>query len=229
MTKLMLVFLVVALALPAGILAQSLTNIVIAVDLSQSVAVRGPDGKSEFQKNIEAAATQLAQVPPDTSVTVVGITDHSFTRPDILPSASLTADAGYLGERLKTGENGVGSCVEGPKRETIALLCSHGYSRSTALAGQIFNQHPSSNRKLILYSDMRQSTPELDMEGKSDLPTVSEVTQRSRAADLHDVRVFVLGVDGAGKSTGFWQALQKFWLEYFRKSGAEVKSFLVVR
>jgi hypothetical protein len=33
-------------------------------------------------------------------VTVIGITDHSFGKPDILLSARIPDDAGYFGERL---------------------------------------------------------------------------------------------------------------------------------
>jgi hypothetical protein len=56
-------------------------NLVIAVDLTQSVSVTNPDAKSEFQKNIDGVARVLAQIPADAGVTVIGITDRSFAQP----------------------------------------------------------------------------------------------------------------------------------------------------
>ena len=88
-----------ALAVPVS-RAQANENLVVAIDLTASVAATGPDGKSEFQKNIDAVTGVLAQVPAASRVTVIGITDHSFAQPYILMSARTGADPGYFGERL---------------------------------------------------------------------------------------------------------------------------------
>jgi hypothetical protein len=229
MTKFMLALLVVALALYGRASAQTHTNIVIAVDLSQSVAVRGPDGKSEFQKNIEAVTKQLAQVPADSRVTVIGITGHSFTQPDILLSATIPSDTGYFSQRLNSARQAL---VREWKVRNVKLSPSYPQTDifgALLLASQVFNQYTSANRQLIIYSDMRQRTPELDIEGNSSLPTFSKLTEKSQIADLHDVSVLVLGVDGAYKSIGFWQSLLRFWLEYFRESGASVETYSALR
>jgi len=52
---------------------------------------------------------------------------------------------------------------------------------------------------------------------------------RAESADLHQVQVYALGVDGAGKPTAYWQGLEKFWREYFGESGASLKSFSALR
>ena len=48
---------------------------------------------------------------------------------------------------------------------------------------------------------------------------------RGLIAKLDGVRVWVLGVHTHGSDIGHWRALKAFWLEYFRKAGANVKLF----
>jgi hypothetical protein len=41
--------------------------------------------------------------------------------------------------------------------------------------------------------------------------------------------VYVLGVDGAGKTAAHWQALEQFWRGYFSESGAALDAFSALR
>jgi hypothetical protein len=101
MRKLLIVFVACALVPLAHAAATKPTlDLVVALDLSKSVDVKGPDGKTEFQKDVEGVAGVLAQIPAGSHVTVIGITDHSFTQPYMLLSASVPNDPGYFGERL---------------------------------------------------------------------------------------------------------------------------------
>ena len=47
--------------------------------------------------------------------------------------------------------------------------------------------------------------------------------------DLRGVEVYVMGVDGAGKDIAYWQALRDFWSTYFKKTGASLKTYTVLR
>ena len=47
--------------------------------------------------------------------------------------------------------------------------------------------------------------------------------------DLHGVEVYALGVDGAGKDMRYWQTLRDFWTEYFKRTGAILKTYSVLR
>jgi len=47
--------------------------------------------------------------------------------------------------------------------------------------------------------------------------------------DLHGVEVYALGVDGAGKDMRYWQALRDFWTAYFKRTGAILKTYSVLR
>jgi len=80
-------------------------NLVIAIDLTQSVAVKGTDQKQEFQKNVDAVSRLLATSQPGARITVLGITDRSFSQPSILLSAELSDDPGYFGERLQAARS----------------------------------------------------------------------------------------------------------------------------
>ena len=73
-------------------LADGRLNLVVAIDLTRSVAVTGPDAKSEFQKNVDGVTRVLSQVPVGSRVFVIGITDHSFTQPYILLKANVPGD-----------------------------------------------------------------------------------------------------------------------------------------
>jgi hypothetical protein len=75
-------------------------NTVIAIDLSTSVGTPGPDGKTDFQKNVNGVTHVLSYLTSGSSVTVIGITDHSYAQPYVLLSAHISDDPGYFGERL---------------------------------------------------------------------------------------------------------------------------------
>jgi hypothetical protein len=99
------------------------------------------------------------------------------------------------------------------------------------LAGQMFDQQPQAGHKtLVIYSDMRNSTSELNLEGTKVVPTISTNNgHRIPTASLTGVQVFVFGVDGAGKSTTLWQGLHAFWVEYFHASGTRLTQYTLLR
>lgn len=232
MTKLVAAFMAILMVAHGYALAQSHTTLVIAVDLSQSVAVRNPDGKSEFQKNIEAVTKQLAQIPSDSRVTVIGITDHSFTQPDILLSATIPHDPGYFGERLKAGSSELVRAWRTRSAKLDARYRSTDIIGTLLLAEQIFTQQSRQERKiLVIYSDMRNSTAGLNLEFPAILPSFSRINDRREIpiANLQGVEVSVLGVDGAGKPTDYWLSLRELWAEYFKRAGAVLELFSVLR
>jgi len=80
--------------------AQQPVELVILIDLSQSVGARAPDGRSEFQQNVVAISRVLRQVPTGAHVTIIGLTDDSFSEPYRPLSATVAAEPGYFGEKL---------------------------------------------------------------------------------------------------------------------------------
>ena len=79
---------------------------------------------------------------------------------------------------------------------------------------------------MILFSDMRHITPELDLERPARI-TVPEalvrIERHKLLADLNGIDVYALGVHDVGKPVAYWNSLRDFWLEYFRRAGANLK------
>jgi len=231
MTKLLIVILGIFLATSCRAQAEDRLNMVIAIDLTRSVAGAGPDGKTDFQKNIEGVSRLLVQVPAGSRVTVIGITDHSFAQPYILLSAHVPDDAGYFGERLAAAHSQLvrtwkvrSSQLDPHFRQTDIL-------GALQLAGEVFAQEPDAGRRnLVIFSDMRQSAPELNLESPKLVPSFSTVAARCGTLPaLQQVQVDVLGGDGSGKSSAYWQSLKSFWAVYFHDAGANLKSYSVLR
>jgi hypothetical protein len=231
MTKLLVLALGIVFVPHAFSQTRARLNLVVAIDLSRSVAVTGPDGTSEFQKNVDGVTRLLAQVPAGAHVTVIGITDHSFAQPYILLSATVSNESGYFGERLSAARR---ELVHTWKRRSATLrpsFASTDILGALELTSQIFSERPidTDRRMLVLFSDMRNDTRELDLEDPASLAAAINRRLFEHLPDLHGVKVFALGVDGAGRTTGKWRQIEEFWQEYFARSGAALDTFSVLR
>lgn len=233
MTKLSLgIVLLGLLAFHGRAAAEEKTTIVIAVDLTQSVAAKGPDGKTDFEKNIEGVTRVLGQVPINCRVSVIGITDQSFARPYILLSASVTDDPGYFAERL---EKARAELIRRWKNRSANLKPDY---RSTdilgalVIAGQLFDESSSASlRVLVVFSDMRHATRDVNLESPLIVPAFAGL-EHSRAVPLVHLRgtnVYLLGVGGSGKTAEYWQGLERFWRDYFMTAGSTVCSYSPLR
>jgi hypothetical protein len=231
MTKLLMVILGLSSLVGIHAHAEDRLNLVVAIDLTQSVAVTGPDGKSDFQKNIEGVTRLLSQVSSSSHVTVIGITDRSFTQPYILLPAHVPDDQGYFGERSNSAR---GQLVLAWKKRATRLdprFHQTDIFGALQLVSQIFAQQSDAGRRtLIIFSDMRQSTPELNLESLRIVPSFPIVAKQCGTPPLlRDVQVHILGADGPGKSTAYWESLQSFWEEYFHNAGTVLQSYSVLR
>jgi hypothetical protein len=213
--------------------ANNRVSVVIALDFTQSVAGKGYDGKTDFEKNVEAACHLITQLPPGTEIAVLAITDRSFSQPLILVRRELPRDKGPLQflDRIAVAKAQAAS-----ELRSVALSSRHSLPQTDifgalTLAADILNK-PSDRKVLILFSDMRQSTAELDFErAKAILPvqTLATATKLGMLAHLQGVEVYALGVDGAGKSFAYWTSLHGFWEAYFQKAGASLKEYSALR
>lgn len=231
MTKLFVFILGVSLFAAHPVHAEDRLNMVVAIDLSRSVAGVGPDGRSDFEKNIDGVTRLLSDLPSGAHVTVIAITDHSFAQPYILMQTHVPDDAGYFGEQLTAARNQLVRAWKLRSAHLDARFPQTDIVGALQLAAQIFAQHPNSWRKtLILFSDMRQSTPELNIESPKIVPSFPTLAGRcGKLPDLHGVHIDFLGVDGAGKSSAYWQSLRYFWDGYMHTAGTDIDSYSVLR
>jgi NADH:ubiquinone oxidoreductase subunit 6 (subunit J) len=205
-------------------------NLVVAIDLTKSVDVSGPDGKTEFQKNIEAVGKVLAEIPPNTKLTIIGITDASFSQPYILLSATIPDDPGYFGERLRAARNQLVNAWKDRSERLEPKYTKTDVIGALTLAEQIFDQ-VAGEKVLVIFSDMRNNTAELDLESYSEITSgVSSPGHTSQAqVPLRRVVVLVLGADGSGRTRTYWLSLLDFWQNYFRSVGATLQGYSILR
>jgi hypothetical protein len=208
-------------------------NLVVEIDLSTSVAAVGHDDKTEFEKNLAAITRLLSQVPSDSQVTVLGITENSFSQPYVLLSAKTTGDKGYFGEKL------------GAARQQIIRVWHERSARlqpsspgtdilgSLVVAGQLLQQAPSAQRKVLaIFSDMREFTRHLNFETSSDISkdtAFAKVNQGKFLPNLKGVEVYILGADAVGKEVAQWDSVREFWAEYFQRQGANLRVYSMMR
>ena len=231
--KLVLLFLLTPLLGHAQARPTEHPNIVIAVDLSASVASKGHDGKTDFEKNLAAVSSLLAKIPPASRVTVLGITDTSFSRPYILLSARTADDPGYFGEKIATARQQLIRVW----RERSAKLAPRTHRTdilgALVVAGQLFGQSTGSERKiLMIYSDMLHVTRYLDLETKGDFSAgaaLAKVVQEKLLPNLSGVEVHVLGATASGREAAHWDRTRQFWATYFAKAGASLATYSILR
>ena len=208
--------------------AQTTTNLVIALDLSNSESRKGHDGKTQFEKNVETIGRLLAKIHEGTKLTVIGITENSFGDPLVLISAQVGTDPGYFGEKLehthreliRVWKQRTGSLE--PRAKGTDIL------GATLLAAEFFKENgKSTNNFLVLYSDMQNVTPELNIEQK--IRSQSEIGLRQSSSqqtpDMNNVEVYILGANMLQYRSQEWTRLRDFWLTYFARAGASVKIY----
>jgi hypothetical protein len=203
-------------------------NVVIGIDLSQSAAAVGYDRKSEFQKNLEAAEALLLSLPQGCRFSVVAITDHSFSQGNTVISGQVPEGKGPLTFLDPAAQ---------AKRRAAAQLrhlqtLEPRFGRTDilgvlVLAADLLKQYQG-QKVLVLFSDLRQNTPEIDLQNSpyvATTGTMANIEQQKLLADLASVDIYALGVHGAGKSVAYWESLRSFWSAYFGRAGAVLKTY----
>jgi hypothetical protein len=213
--------------------AQTRVNLVVVPDLTASVAsANGLDHKSEMDRNIAAVSKLLAALPAGSRITVLGVTDHSFSQPYVLLSARIDPDEGYFKERVKSARAQLVQAWQKRSSSLVSRFQQTDLLGALVVSGQVFQSEPGTRNVLVVLSDMRHETPGLNFAKPALLPKERVLHQVERArlvANLKGVEVYVLGVDGAGKSVAYWDSLREFWLAYFREAGAELRTYSMLR
>jgi hypothetical protein len=155
------------LLIPNPALAADHLNLVAMVDLTQSVAVKGHDGKTEGEKNLQAVTRVLADVPTGAQVTVLGITDNSFAQPYILLSADVLRRRRILPGKADQCETPNWCALGGDEFNTYkAHPCTRTFSARCYLRTRPFSSRSDSHERkvLVIFSDMRQDTEDPNLE-----------------------------------------------------------------
>jgi hypothetical protein len=213
--------------------AQKPLELVILIDLRQSVRANGPDHRSEFQKNVAAVSEVLRHVPAGAHITVVGITDDSFAQPYFLLSATVTGDTGYFGEKIDAARQRLANAWKKRSREMTPSFPGTDLLGAFLIASQVFAKAgPGKHDELVVFSDMWQETREFDFartRERCKAELITQVKSRRLVVNLRDADVYVLGVDSAGRTKSDWLCARQFWTAYFAEAGAALRDYSVLR
>jgi hypothetical protein len=83
-----------------------------------------------------------------------------------------------------------------------------------------FQANPDAQRTLYVFSDMLQSTPEIEMEGARRMPPAHWVLQQASQGTLPDLTGVCVVVVGGRIDNGLGQRVKAFWKTYFDATGA---------
>jgi len=208
-------------------------NLVIGLDLTASVSgASGLDHKTELQRDVTAVGQLLASVPAGSRITVIGITDNSFTQPYVLLSARLDGNEGYFHERIANARQQLVAAWQRKSKDFASSFQQTDLLGALVVSSQLLQSKPGEHNVLVIFSDMRHETRLLNLARFSLVPadaTLKKVQAAHLVADLKGVDVYALGVDGAGKSVAYWDSLRAFWSAYFRQTGAVLRAYSMMR
>jgi hypothetical protein len=199
------------------------TQLVILLDLTESRKVTGYDGQTEFQKDVRAIEKILSNLPPASQINILGITDHSFSKPFIIFEARLGPESGYFGEQIKAARELVmKSWIE--KTKTLEPHFKNtDILGALELASESFESNRAERSLLIIFSDLQDTVRNGDARDKKDVKSTTTFS----APQLKGVQVYALGVNPAQKGFQYWLKEKNFWLGWFRKAGATVVNFSI--
>lgn len=208
-------------------------ELVVLLDLSQSVAVTGHDSHAEFEKNVAGVTSIIAALPAGAKVTVIGITDNSFATPYVIFSGALTFDEGYFKERVATGRASLARAWAERSARLAPRYPETDILGALLVAAEVFRESSGNRRKeLVIFSDMRQATRAVNLEREPLVETsaaLQQVADNKLFAELNGVEVKALGVDAAGETVRYWMSLQDFWKAYFARVGATLTGYSALR
>ncbi|EFK10017.1 conserved hypothetical protein [delta proteobacterium NaphS2] len=204
---------------------------IIFLDLSGSQKVTGYSGKkTEFQKNVRSIEDFIRNnLVPGDELKVVGITESTFSRPNVLLDGTVSREKGAFGENLAREKlrllNKWKNLDLKPTAKKTDIL------GAANLAAILFSDRPG-KKHLIFFSDMRQCTREMDIETPNQIDckkALATVTQKGLVPDMQGIQVICLGVHSAKKTPVYWRNLKQFWAAFFHQANAKLVTFTMER
>jgi hypothetical protein len=213
----------VFLAISVGISWALGTEMIILFDLSQSCT----EGLEENKRGVEAL---LHTLPGETWIMILAITESSFSRPSTLLSRQYIPSPAYLldsrpleaRKRIAAEWRKQNQSLK-PDRPATDILGAISYSALFFPGDSVEKK----NRVLILFSDMRQNTQGIDLNGglENAPQTISKVRKLGLVVPLRGVKVWALGVHTRNVNHRFFSHLHKFWFQFFQEAGASLEAF----
>jgi len=209
-------------------------HLIAAVDMSKTQEAKGYNGKSEFRENIGAVSTILAGVPAGTRVAVIGITDRSFVNPMVLLEARTTVDPGAFSSRIIYARRRLLSEWKSRSATLQPSFNKTDIVGALQYAGAVLAQSEAQRKVIVILSDGRNYTTELDLETPRLIDrnkALKQIGRQELFAALLDTEVFFLGAgDHTGnRGTAYATGLKTFWTEFVQRSGGRLGVFSTSR
>jgi hypothetical protein len=219
---LILAFLLI-LVLAAVVRGEEREAVFILLDLSKSELSEDYSGKSDFQKNLSAAAEIIRDLNPGTDLKVIGITGDSLGRPFVVMEGTLPGEKGAFGEKLAKAKLSLVEKWE--KADLKATADETDIFGALGYVSMLFGGK-SGVKKLIILSDMR-NTVGFDLEKPVCIEEglLEKMDKNELIPDLDGVKVWALGVSSNGKTMKYMKSLRAFWERFFLRANAELVSF----
>jgi hypothetical protein len=208
--------------------ARAHTDVVALYDLSISMGTSNAPDASDKRKTLTGI---LMNLPPDSSVVVIGITDMSFAQPQILLTGEVPADPGPLPlfNRIVAARRKLAADIASKPERFLPRYNGSDIVGAIKYAAEHFKAAPpTSSRILAIVSDMRQVSSDLDLESPPiiDAPLASKRLLKSGLVlALPNVDVFVCNANTSRRSTAYWDSLKTFWTELLRQAGARLRMY----
>lgn len=197
--------------------------VVVIKDLTSSTP-----GEQDSLNNAFISAL-LSQASAGDEVYVTGITDASFSKPLVILHSILPEDRHPLKPKLLAAQQ---SMISEWKSKSRSL--SRPYKASDVIGAvchaSLLLRGKGSEKWLIILSDMRNSTKELDIENVPEIDrekSLSQLGTKGLVPNLTGFNVAILGVHTTGKAISpiYYQSLENFWRGFFEQAHAEVATF----
>ena len=216
-----LAFLLFGVASSFGAELERERPIVVLLDLTKSTSL------DNFQANCQTVAHILKTLQSGDRIIVIGITDDFGSVPVLLDRS--VPERGYMGLQLEAARETIRA-----EWLKIAKSVQPSYARTDIIGALRFMAFmgDASPKELIILSDLRQSSRELDLESPPRIAVSQALAVVRRGGGLPALKetdVFLLGVDPSNKSAAYMVTLRQFWTELFSAAGAHVRVFSVMR
>jgi hypothetical protein len=206
---------------------------IVLFDLSISSEAKDYTGSNtEFAKNSKGMEGFIQNdLKEGEDFRTYGVTERSFSNLLLLLEGRISPNKGAFGEIAAKDKLNLLNQWKKLNLKPVA--------RGTDLFGAIqlaevsFSNSVGKEKRLIIFSDMRQYGEGFDFETPQVIDVdalFKKVMGKGLVANLSGVKVWCLGVHGSGKSPAYWKTLKEFWTRYFKQAGvSELKAFTMER
>ena len=204
---------------------------IILFDLSKSIGAQNYVKEAEFDKNLKGMEDFIrGHIFAGDAVKALAITEASYSRPYVLLNNQITEDKGQFGEKLAKERMALLESLKKLNLKPVANATD--IFGALNLAAAMYTSLGADKRNLIVFSDMRHNTAEINLENQKKVDveaTVAKAVKLGLIPDLGKVKIWCLGVHTIGVTPEYWGSLKGFWTKVFHRSGSQLVAFTMER